>query len=63
MAKATKKAPQTATVAQAVFQKYFEELAKTEGFAEIAPRLKKVVMEDGVLSDTAIKSAMFPETP
>lgn len=51
----------TAGVSQTVFEKYFTELAKTDGFAEIAPRLKKVVMEDGVFSDSAITAAMFPE--
>jgi hypothetical protein len=54
---------QTASVAQSVFEKYFTELSKAEGFAEIAPRLKKVVMEDGVFSDAVIRAAMFPETP
>jgi hypothetical protein len=51
------------TVASTVLTKFFDELAKTEGFAEIAPNLRKVVLNDGVFAEPAIRAALFPDAP
>lgn len=51
------------TVAESVLTIFFDELAKTEGLAEIAPKLRKVVLEDGVFAEPAVRAALFPDTP
>jgi hypothetical protein len=49
------------TVARSVLAAYFDKLATTDGFTEIASRLRKVVLDDGQFSDTAIRAAIFPD--
>ncbi len=49
------------TVAHAVLSKFFDELAKTEGLADIAPKLREVVLDDGVFAEPAIRAALFPD--
>lgn len=48
-------------VAAIILDKFFDVLAKEEGFNEIAPRLRKVVLEDGVFAEPSIRAALFPD--
>lgn len=50
-----------ATVSKAVLGTFLEDLAKVEGFKDIAANLKKVVIDDGVFAEPAIRAAMFPD--
>jgi hypothetical protein len=49
------------TVARSILIAFFNELAGTEGFADIAPRLRKAVLDDGQFNDAAIKAVLFPD--
>lgn len=51
------------TVAGAVLNKFFDELAKTDDLAEIAADLKKIVLDDGVFAEPALRAALFPDAP
>lgn len=51
------------TVAEGVLSVFFCELAKTEGLAEVALKLRKVILEDGVFAEPVIRAALFPDTP
>lgn len=50
-------------VARTVFVTFFGQLAKVEGLSEIAPKLRKVVLDDGVFSEPAIRAALFSDAP
>jgi hypothetical protein len=52
---------EVATVARGILMAYFNKLADTEGFADIAARLCKAVLHDNQFSDAAIKAALFPD--
>ena len=54
---------QPKTVAETVLEKFFDELTKTEGFADIGPKLREVVVDQGTFSEAAIRAALFPESP
>ena len=59
-----KGAPQpVATVSKAVLGAFLEDVAKNEGFEDVASTLKKVVIEDGVFAEPAIRAAIFPDAP
>lgn len=49
------------TVAKAVLGEFMEDIAKIDGFKDVAANLKKVVIEDGVFAEPAIRAAIFPE--
>ena len=49
------------SVAATILGDFFDDLQREEGYEEIAPRLRKVVLEDGVFAEPAIRSALFPE--
>lgn len=49
------------SVAATILGEFFEVLEKEEGFGEIAPRLRKVVLEDGVFAEPSIRAALFPD--
>lgn len=51
------------TVARSVLSAFFDELAKVEGFTEIAPKLRKTVLDDGLFAEPAIRAALFPDVP
>lgn len=51
----------TATVSENILKQFFDELAKDESLSEIAPILRKTVLDDGVFSELAIRAALFPE--
>ncbi len=48
-------------VAATILGEFFEALEKEEGFGEIAPMLRKVVLEDGVFAEPAIRAALFSD--
>lgn len=50
-----------ATVARAILVAYFDKLADTEGFADIAERLRTTVLYENRFSDAAIRAALFPD--
>lgn len=49
------------TVAKAVLGEFMEDIAKIDGLKDVAANLKKVVIEDGVFAEPAIRAAIFPE--
>ncbi len=49
------------SVAGVILGEFFDALAKEEGFAEIAPRLRKVVLEEGIFAEPSIRTALFPD--
>ncbi|QGM46102.1 hypothetical protein H2LOC_010585 [Methylocystis heyeri] len=49
------------SVAATILGEFFETLEKEEGFGEIAPRLRKVVLEDGVFAESSVRAALFPD--
>ena len=50
-----------ATVAAAVLRSFFDALDKSDGLGDVAARLRKVVMDDGVMAEPAIRQALFPD--
>jgi hypothetical protein len=51
------------TVAGAVLTTFFDALAKTDDLADIAANLKKIVLDDGVFAEPAVRAALFPDAP
>ncbi len=49
------------SVAGAILGEFFDALAKEEGFGEIAPRLRKVVLQEGVFAEPSIRAVLFPD--
>jgi hypothetical protein len=49
------------SVAATILGEFFDVLEKEEGFGEIAPGLRKVVLEHGVFAEPAIRAALFPD--
>lgn len=49
------------SVAANILGDFFDALAKEEGLAEMAPRLRKVVLDDGVFAEPSIRAALFPD--
>lgn len=49
------------SVAATILGEFFDTLEKEEGFGEIAPRLRQVVLEDGVFAEPSIRAALFPD--
>jgi hypothetical protein len=49
------------TVSATILGEFFDTLGNEEGFAEIAARLRKVVLEDGTLAEPAVRTAIFPD--
>ena len=49
------------TVAGAVLAEFFDTLGAMEGFTEAAPKLRALVLDDGVFAEAAIRNALFGE--
>ena len=49
------------SVAATILGEFFDVLEKEEGFGEIAPRLRKVILEDGIFAEPSIRTALFPD--
>lgn len=52
---------QVKSVAAAILSEFFDTLEKEDGFSDISPRLRKIILEDGIFAETAIRAALFPE--
>ncbi|MGV2103872.1 hypothetical protein [Rhizobium sp. 21-4511-3d] len=50
-------------LATAVLDTFFENLANNDQFSEFAPKLRKLVVEDGLMAEPAIMALLFPEEP
>lgn len=51
------------TVAGAVLATFFDALATTSDLADIAANLRKIVLDDGVFAEPAVRAALFPDAP
>ena len=49
------------SVAATILGEFFDTLEKDEDLGDIAPRLRKVVLEDGVFAEPSIRAALFPD--
>lgn len=49
------------SVAAAILGEFFDTLEKEEGLAEVALRLRKAVLDDGVFAEPSIRAALFPD--
>ncbi|PDS49723.1 hypothetical protein CO662_21865 [Rhizobium anhuiense] len=49
------------TVAATILGEFFDVLQKEEGLEEVASRLRKVVLGDGVFAEPSIRAALFPD--
>ena len=49
------------TVAAGILGEFFDALAAEQGLGDVAPRLREVVLDDGILAEPSIRAAMFPE--
>ncbi|MQW61599.1 hypothetical protein GHK33_02475 [Sinorhizobium meliloti] len=49
------------SVAATILGEFFDVLQEEEGFEEVAPKLRKVVLEDGVFAEPSIRAALFPD--
>ena len=51
------------SVSATILSKFFDELAKDESLNDIAPKLRKTVLDEGVFAEPAIRAALFPDVP
>lgn len=51
----------TGSVAEGILSKFFDALKTVEELAEIAPGLRKTVLEDGIFAEPAVRAALFPD--
>lgn len=49
------------SVIATILGEFFNALEKENGLGEVAPRLRKVVLEEGVFAEPLIRAALFPE--
>lgn len=49
------------SVSAAILGEFFDTLEKEEGLAEVAPRLRKAVLDDGLFAEPSIRAALFPD--
>jgi hypothetical protein len=49
------------SVAATILGEFFDTLENEEGFGEIAPKLRKVVLGDGVFAEPSIRAVLFPD--
>ena len=50
------------TVAGAVLAEFFDALKAVDGFTEAAPKLRALVLDDGVFAEAVIRAALFGDT-
>ena len=55
--------PKVKSVSATILGKFFDELAKDESLNDIAPKLRKTVLDEGVFAEPAIRAALFPDAP
>lgn len=49
------------TVTSSVLGSFFDALAKEDDLADLAADLRKLVLDDGVFAEPAIRAVMFPD--
>lgn len=49
------------TVTSSVLGAFFDALAKEEDLVDLAEGLRKLVLDDGVFAEPAIRAVMFPD--
>lgn len=49
------------SVAATILGEFFDVLQADEGLEEVAARLRKVVLDDGVFAEPLIRAALFPD--
>lgn len=49
------------TVTSSVLGAFFDALAKEDDLADLATGLRKLVLDDGVFAEPAIRTVMFPD--
>lgn len=49
------------SVAVTIISEFFDVLEKEEGLDDVASRLRKVVLEDGIFAEPSIRAALFPD--
>lgn len=49
------------SVAVTIIGEFFDVLEKEEGLDDVASRLRKVVLEDGIFAEPSIRAALFPD--
>jgi hypothetical protein len=57
--KASEPPTKVGSVSATLLGEFFDVLEQEEGFAEIASTLRKVVLNDGVFTETAIRASLF----
>ena len=62
-AEASEMGAKVTTVAGTVLTAFFDELSKAEDLKEISANLKRLVLEDGVFAEPAVRAALFPDAP
>lgn len=60
---AIEQAVELKSVSTSILVEFLDALEKEVELAEIAPRLRKVVLDDRTFTETAIRAALFPEVP
>lgn len=50
-----------ASVSKSILAHFLDELAKDESVSDSVPRLRQIILDDGVFSEAAIRSALFPD--
>lgn len=51
------------SVSENILEQFFDTLAEDASLSEIAPNLRKVVLDDGVFAEAAIRAVLFPDAP
>jgi hypothetical protein len=51
------------SVSATILGEFFDELAKDESLTDIAMKLRKTVLDEGVFAEPAIRAALFPDAP
>lgn len=51
------------TVAGKVLNAFFDDLDKQEELSDVSATLRKLVMKDGILTEAAIRTVLFPDAP
>lgn len=49
------------SVAATILGEFFDVLQADEGLEEVAARLRRVVLDDGVFAEPLIRAALFPD--
>jgi hypothetical protein len=50
-------------VTSSVLDSFFEELAKTDDLKDISANLRRLVVDDGVFAEPAVRAVLFADAP